>query len=88
MSNLLLFEDPITAFELGEFLRHRREVLGLSREGLALRVEGLVPWTLKKWENGENLAHVETYHRTLEALGCRASFRQDHNGIVPRVLTR
>jgi hypothetical protein len=87
VSNLLLFDDPITAFELGQMMRHRREAVAFTREDLAQRVHGLVPWTVKKWESGLNLVHVETYFRAMEALGCRASFRQSHHGIVPQVLT-
>lgn len=71
MTDLVLFDDPIMAHELGVTLRLRREAAKLSRTALSARVHGLTPETINQWERGKNLVHVEAYFRTIEALGCR-----------------
>ena len=81
MSDLVLFDDPVMAHELGQTLRHRREAAGLSREALAARVDGLTKETVNAWEQGKNLLHVEAYFQALEALDCRVR-------IYKRPLTR
>lgn len=62
-------QGALTIDALAGMIRHRREQLGLSQDGLAEYVEGLDHNTISNWEGRRYLARHLVLLRTLEALG-------------------
>ena len=59
--------DIITTREIGEAIRKRRKVLGLSQEQLSERV-GVSYQQIQRYENGSSMLNVENVQRIARAL--------------------